>query len=356
MKRLFAGLLLAASVFAGNWPTDLTGITESGRLAGVVSVVVDKEKVLEEHVAGYSDAEKKIPLKRDALFWIASETKSFTAVSLMMLVDEGKVSLDDTVAKYYPEFQPGKHITLRMVMSHTAGFPFLLPDEKRIDALSHEQKMKIYSTLPLIYEPGTQYKYSNIGINIAGAVVEKVSGEKIEDFMKRRIFEPLEMKDTSFFPTAEAAARLVRNHVPNADKTKLTAGDVPYMTPLSSKESVRYAEAGGGLFSTADDMVHYVQMFLNGGVYKGHRILSEEAVRQISAKQTGDRVTNNYGLGIQVENGGFGHGGACGTQFFIGTRDGIGLVYMVQHSGYLDNGSRCWGEFRQWALEKYGKK
>jgi CubicO group peptidase (beta-lactamase class C family) len=296
-------------------PTALQPFVDSHSLAGAVTLVADGDKVLSLDAVGYADVAAKRPMKTDALFWIASQSKAITAAALMTLVDEGKVKLDDPVEKYLPEFKgqmlaveeekgktvlrkPKHPITVREVLSHTSGLPFQSSKEApTLDLLPLREAVASYAAEPLLFEPGTKYQYSNVGINTAGRIIEVVSGTPYEDFLAKRLFVPLDMKDTTFWPDDEQLKRLAKSYRPNKDKTDLEETVVTQLCyPLGDKGK-RYQVPAGGLFSTAEDVARFCQMVLGGGVYQGKRILSEEAVKQMTSNQTGDAVKESYGLG-----------------------------------------------------------
>jgi CubicO group peptidase (beta-lactamase class C family) len=340
-------------------------------LAGAVLLVADKDKVLDLEAVGFADLASHKAMKTDALFWIASQSKPITAAALMMLVDEGKVKLDDPVEKYLPEFRgqwlglkadqdhillvrPKRPPTVRNILSHTSGMPFRSKmEEPTLDLLLLRDAVRSYAMTPLDFEPGTKYAYSNAGINTAGRIIEVVSGMPYEEFLDRRLFGPLGMKDTTFWPSGEQLSRLAKSYRPNADKTDLEEvkiGQLRY--PLDDRQ--RQPMPAGGLFSTAADTARFCQMVLNGGTWGGKRYLSEEAVRQMTSKQTGDAVKDNYGLGWST-GGTFGHGGAHATNMTIDPRRGLITVWMVQETGgFPKDGARAQDAFRRAAQEKFG--
>jgi CubicO group peptidase (beta-lactamase class C family) len=347
---------------------------DDGTLAGAVMLVANKDKVLAVEAVGWADIAAKIMMPLDALFWIASMSKPITAAALMMLVDEGKVSLNDPVEKYIPEFknvqvptakpekgkevklrEPSRPMTVREVLSHTSGLPFGSPQEKpTIDVLPLKDAVLSYTKNPLLHDPGTGYQYSNAGINTAGRIIEIASGMPYEEFLDKRLFGPLGMKDTTFWPSEEQVKRLAKSYKPGKDKKSLeltTIGALKY--PLTSKTD-RYPCPGGGLFSTAGDCGIFCQMLLNGGEYKGKRYLSEAALKELSSKQTGKDIKTNYGLGFSVDPNGFGHGGAYATNMYIDRKRGLVTVWMVQHAGFPGNGNQAQGAFRAAAEKMYG--
>jgi CubicO group peptidase (beta-lactamase class C family) len=384
----FALLMLAAisrmplSVFAEDSPAVSTKsvaavlqpFVDKHALAGAVTLVADKDKVLSLDAIGFTDVAAQKPMPPDALFWIASQTKSFTATALMMLVDEGKVKLDDPVEKYLPEFKgqwvraygdnqvqllkkPKQPMTVRHILSHTCGLPFKSAmEEPTLDLLPLHVAVQSYVMTPLSFEPGTKlFQYSNPGINIAGRIIEVVSGMAYEKFLDKRLLQPLGMKDTTFWPTDEQLKRLAKSYKPNDDKCDLEETKITFLKyPLNDRK--RYAFPGGGLFSTAAEVGRFCQMVLNGGTFQGKRYLSEKAVKQMATTQIGDPAKGGYGLGWSTHGVGvFGHGGAQATNMTIDTNRGLVTVFMVQHAGFPKDGSKSQAAFHKAALERFSR-
>jgi CubicO group peptidase (beta-lactamase class C family) len=341
-------------------------------LAGAVTLVADKDRVLSLEAVGFADIANNTLMGTDALFWIASQSKPITAAALMMLVDEGKVSLDDPVEKYVPEFsdlwvveernkermllkRPAQRITVRNLLSHTSGLPFASAMERpTLDVLTLRDAARSYAMTPLLFEPGSKYQYSNAGINTAGRIIEVVSGMSYEDFLQKRLFDPLGMKDTTFWPNQQQLRRLAKSYRANKDGSDLeeiTVGQLKY--PLNDRR--RQPMPAGGLFSTARDVGRFCQMMLNGGTFAGKRVVSESAVKEMTRKQTGPGIKEGYGLGWSTGGGSFGHGGAFSTNMTIDTKRGLVFVYMVQHAGFPKDGGRAQGEFRKAAEERFGR-
>ena len=337
-------------------------------LAGAVTLVADKDKVLSVDTVGFADTAGQKPMKADSLFWIASQSKPITAAAFVILVDEGKVKLDDPVEKYLPEFKdqwliveqdkehqllkkPAHPITVREILSHTSGLPFSSAMEKpTLDGLPLREAVRSYAMTPLQFEPGTKYQYSNAGINTAGRIIEVVSKMSYEDFLDKRLFQPLGMKDTTFWPSEEQVKRLAKSYKPNEDKTDLVEINIGQLQYPLTDHKHRYPMPAGGLFSTAHDAARFCQMMLNGGTtLDGKRILSEGAVKEMTKKQTAEGVKESYGLGFSVGGDGFGHGGAHSTNMNIDTKRGLVMVWMVQHAGYANDGGKSQGEFRKTA-------
>jgi CubicO group peptidase (beta-lactamase class C family) len=360
-----------ASAAAKSPSAALQTFVDAGTLAGAVTLVADKDKVLSLEAIGFADIAAKKPMKTDALFWIASQSKPITAAALMMLVDEDKVKLDDPVERHLPEFknlwlaveQDKEHIllkkakrpiTVRDILSHTSGMPFKSAlEEPTLDALPLRDAVRSYAMTPLQFEPGSKYQYSNAGINTAGRIIEVVSGISYETFLDKRLLGPLGMKDTTFWPSEEQLSRLASAYKPNAAKTGLEATTISQLQyPLSDRK--RQPMPAGGLFSTANDVARFCQLMLNGGVFDGKRLLSEEAVKQMTTKQTGDAVKESYGLGWSTGDGTFGHGGAFATNMSVNTKRGLITVFLVQHAGFPGDGDKSLAAFQKAAEEGFG--
>ncbi len=366
-------LSLATGARAGESPVEaaLQPYVASNWLAGAVTVVVGTNDIVSHEAVGYADVAGKAPMKKDAFFWIASMTKPITAVAFMMLVDEGKVSLDDPVGKYIPPLnnlwvvdkkdndtmslkKQARPITLRHLLSHTSGLPFLTPvlaDD--LASLPLDQQVLSFTMNPLEYQPGEGYRYSNEGIDTIGRVIEIASGMPYEKFLQTRVFDPLGMRETTFFPSAAQVKRLAKTYGPNAEKNGLAEAAVPYLrTPFDRPG--RNPEPGGGLFSTGEDLARFCQMLLNKGMSKGKRLLSENAIAELSKVQTG-QPNQKYGLGFAVDldgRGAFGHGGALATNMTIYPDRHLALIWLVQvRDGYPGKGGDAQGAFNAAAFK-----
>ena len=348
----------------------LQPFVESGSLAGAVTVVANKDKVLSLETVGFMDVGAKQAMKTDSLFWIASMSKPITGTALMLLVDEGQVKLDDPIEKYLPEFKelqvtvansaelkkPSRLVTVRDVMSHTSGMPFKSAKEQpTLDGLSLKVAVLSYAATPLQSEPGAKYQYSNAGINTGARIIEVVSGMSYEDFMDQRLFKPLGMKDTTFWPNEEQVSRLAKPYKPSADKTKLEETTISQLTYPLSKRDNRYPMPAGGLFSTGADVATFCRMLLNGGELNGKRYLSEAAIKTMTSKQTGDAVNEGYGIGWSTNGKTFGHGGALATNMTIDPKRGLITVFLVQHAGFPGDGGKSHGAFVNAANDAFGK-
>jgi CubicO group peptidase (beta-lactamase class C family) len=380
-RRHFLGTIPAAFLLpalradeGGSLADVLKPFVNEGNLAGAVTLVANKDKVLDLGAVGFADIGAKEAMKPDAMFWIASMSKPITATALMLLVDEGAVKLDDPVEKYLPGFKlamvavekdedhvllkkPKIAPTVRSCLSHTSGMPFgSLMEQPTIDVLPLEAAIRSYVLTPLSYEPHTKHVYSNAGINTAGRIVEVVSKMPFETFLDKRVFGPCGMTDTTFWPNAAQVKRLAKSYKPGPDKKGLEATTVGALKYPLSEKSNRFPCPGGGLFSTAADCAKFCQMLLNGGKVGDKTIISVESIAEMGKKQTPDPINVSYGLGWAVGPGWFGHGGAYATNMTIDTKRGLVYVFMVQHAGFPGNGGQSQGVFRKAAEAKYGPK
>ncbi len=332
-------------------------------ISGAVTLIGDKDNVLSLETVGLADVAAKRPMTDDTLFWIASMTKSVTGTAVMLLVSDGKLSVDDPVEKYLPEFKgqqvdagPGKPtvkqmrlITIRDLLTHTSGvIPHSVAEDHSLDRVPQREAVASYARVPLRFQAGNRYEYSNGGINTAGRIVEVVSGMPFDRFLEERLFRPLGMKDTTFWPNTEQLKRLAKSYRPSADGKSLVETPIDQLTyPLSDPR--RGGAPAGGLFSTAHDLYLLGRMVLNGGSYGGRRYLTSEAVTQMTSNQIGNLpmngpdLTYGYGLGWIVHRlhpagdptgpGTFGAGGAYNTQMGIDPVHNLISVMLVQEAG-----------------------
>ena len=372
VSALFISKLLFAEAPATS-SIVLKTFVDKHELAGAVALVADKNKVLSVESVGFADIAAGKVMKQDNIFWIASQSKPMTAVAVMMLVDDGKISLDDPIEKYLPEFRsqmvvtekdsehvvlrkPKHPITVRETLNHTSGLPFKSAiEEPTLDGLSLSSAVRSYAMTPLLSEPGTVYRYSNAGINTAARLIEVVAKVKYEDFMQQKLFDPLGMKDTTFWPNEAQSLRVAKSYRPDASKTNLAEFPISQLIYPLSDRSHRFPMPAGGLFSTAIDTYLFCRMLLNNGELDGKRYLSENSMRELSKRQTPAAIKESYGLGFSVSPDSYGHGGAHATNMEIRSGKGLVLVWMVQHGGFPGEGGKAQGAFRTWALDKFGK-
>ena len=343
---------------------------ESGELPGAISVLY-KDGVQETACLGWADVDKKIPMSLDRTFMQCSQTKGFCGVTVAILLEEGKISLDDPVSKYLPEFKtlrvavkdkdgkitlvPAKNVlTIRMVMNHTGGFPFEIPSkcEKGWSSCSLRDSAREGAANPLLFEPGTNVRYSNTGIDIGAAIVEVVTGKPWEVFLKERVLDPLGMKDTTFQPTDEQLSRAISMYdVKAGQKAKFRAFNK--WMPLPHNGPTVFPSAGAGLWTTAADQLKFYKMLMNLGVGEnGVRILKEETVKKYLAANTRPAsVKGSYSMGLWVDfaEGSMGHGGAWKTKAEINWRKKELRLWVVQQNGKAGGWLKAWNK----AAEKF---
>jgi CubicO group peptidase (beta-lactamase class C family) len=324
-------------------------------VSGAVTLVATPDRVVHLDAIGEADIEEGKSMAPDSIFWIASMTKPVTATAVLMLQDEGKLSVDDPVEKHLPEFEdlktvdgkPAK-VTIRHLLTHTSGMGEISPDEARATR-DLAGLIPRYVGKPVRFEPGSKWAYCQSGINTAARIVEVVSGESFDRFVERRLFGPLGMKDTTFYLSEEQLPRLATPYR-RTDEGELVATGNIILYGKSPTSRDRFPAANGGLFSTAPDYARFCQMILNGGESGGKRFLTSESVKLMTAVQTGDLKTgftegNGWGLGwcvarepqgvtAMLSPGTFGHGGAYGTQAWIDPAKDRIYILMIQRANF----------------------
>lgn len=350
---------------------------DSGRLPGAISVLYNNG-IQETCCIGYADPRTKRPITMDDAFMQCSQTKGFCGVTIAKLVEEGKISLDDPVSKYLPEFSTlwvldGKTdstmtlhkaknvLTVRMCLNHTGGFPFEC-SAKRKDVRGGgwsggapiRQVASIAAESPIMFEPGTKALYSNTGIDIGAAVVETVTGMKWEKYLKETVLDPLGMNDTWFWPTDKQIENKIELFNIKEGQPSEWLEENPWEQRPYNDSHV-FASAGAGLWSTANDQLKFYKMLMNLGVGdNGVRILKEETVKSILAVSTRPAGLGDYSLGLTApvvdsEDAWFGHGGAWGTNCVVNWHKKQLKLWVVQAS----SGKRFWGEAMAAAAEKF---
>jgi len=376
MKHTALFLLLAFSLHAEApvKPVSIAASQEAfvkdGQLAGAVTLLWQDGKVISHEAVGLQDIASQTPMAKDSLFWIASMTKPITALAVMMLQDEGKLSIEDTVAKHLPEFKgqmllkektdaqtvlvrPARPVTIKDLLTHTSGLVGNSPlDGDAIDVLTLKEAVITYALSPLQFEPGSKWSYCNPGINTLGRIVEVVSGEEYAEFLEKRLFKPLGMKDTTFWPNKKELSRLATSYKPTADGKGLEVATIKYLTPPFSDKK-RTPLAAGGLFSTAEDLLKLYSMHMNGGEADGRRYISAASLKLMTQSHTGDLkagftegmgmglgfqvVVNPTGITLLLSPGTYGHGGAHGTQGWMDPVKKTIHILLIQRAG-LKNG------------------
>ena len=352
---------------------DATG--DCGYIGGV-SLVIHNGKLIHLAASGYRDLERREPVHTDDIFRIYSMTKPVTSVALMLLVDEGKLDLGDRLDQYVPEFAlvqvldagPGGHsttrpprspITLRELLTHTAGFPAGLPGDAPAAELqltadphgAHDLRgfTERLATAPLAADPGTRFAYDGAATEVIARVVEVVSGESFADFLQKRIFDPLLMPDTGFRVPHAQRHRVVDITTMDDTGHLRIADGVSAATPGEPLRA--YSSGAGGLYSTAGDYARFARMLLNGGTLDGAQLLSHASVAAIMGNQLAgvlDPPVNQFNQGEGFGLGGyvvldpvrrgqlgsvgqFGWAGAASTTFTVDPEEQLIAILLLQH-------------------------
>lgn len=352
---------------------------EQGKIAGAVTLILRNGKVAHLEAVGQMDEGK--PMRADALFRIASMSKAVTSVAVMMLYEEGRLLLDDPISKYIPEFKSPKvavktedgqsfdlvparsEITVRHLLTHTSGLTYrfigiepwarLYKEAGVVDGLTQTDSLladnvKKLAKLPLMHQPGERYSYS-LSTDVLGYLVEVVSGVTLDEFFRRRIFEPLRMTDTGFYPPEAKLARLaaVYNQLPDGHIKRMNdepseRGYLIFSASYPYKGARRYYSGGAGLISTINDYGRFLQALLNGGELDGTRILSRKTVELMTVNHVGDLFgPQGFGLGFSVVRdlgrgnelgsvGQYGWGGFFYTNFFVDPKEKMVGIFMSQ--------------------------
>ena len=371
----------------GLSPERLTRINEmmkrhlaAGDFAGGVTLVARKGKIAHLEAHGVMDLESKLPMPKNAVFRIASMTKPVTGVAIMMMMEEGKLRITDPVSKFIPEFKDMKvavaspaqgpppppaagqgpaaprfhtvpaerQITIRDLLTHTSGLasgPMGNSDVRKVARKANETLADYIPRLALTaleFQPGTRWMYSaQAGMDTLGRIVEIASGQPFDQFLRQRLFDPLGMKEISFYPTETLEPRMPT--VYQAGAKGLQKNQNP-----NSMSSKVYFMGSGGLITTAEEYAKFGQMLLNGGELNGKRLLSPRTVEYMSAVHIPDTlpgrpVGEGYGLSVRVVNhavvggsrlsdGSFGWSGVYGTHFWVDPKEEIVAVMMTQTS------------------------
>jgi CubicO group peptidase (beta-lactamase class C family) len=357
---------------------------DSGQITGAVTMVSRKGRIAHYEAQGLMDVEGKTPMRKDAIFRMASMSKPVTGVAILMLMEDGKLRLTDPVSRFIPEFKnpkvamlktpaapagppaPGqpprepetyavpaeRELTIRDLLTHTNGLETGGPGSReggRISPRNTSSNLAAYvptlGAVALDFQPGTKWQYSALaGIETLGRIVEIASGMTFDQFLQKRIFEPLGMKDTAFYPTDDRLPRVVTLY--ERKPTGLSRTDTPSWLATKTLFS-----GGGGLWSTAEDYMQFAQMLVNSGQLNGKRLLGPRTVDLMSSNHVGDLYSGigqrlkGMGFGLTVEvvmdgvsanrresNGSFGRDGAFGTHFWVDRKEQLAGLLMVQES------------------------
>ncbi len=343
MRNLMLVLCLVTGVL-GSWVAGQDAVSQQaafkliedavakGEIPGAVVLVAQRGKIVREAAYGLSDIENHVPFRTDTVCWLASVTKPVTTTAIMKLVEEGKLRLDDPVEKYLPEFQTqqdkeGRHhaITIRQLLTHTAGLPADPPTRKDVFDPEWRGKSVAQSVGPIAqatleFTPGAKVQYSNAGFYVLGRIIEIASGRPYADYVREKILDPLGMKE-SFYPRGLASVEPRRRasiYRQKQGERFLYFRYEPGMTTCNDTPD-------GGLFCTARNLFKFCQMFLdNDG-----RILSKDSVEQMLRQQAPGR-----GLGWALENGGFAHAGSSGAYAWGDPHTGIVAILLIQYNDF----------------------
>jgi len=335
---------------------------EADRVRNVVLLVARRGKVVLHEALGWKDKEKGTALKTDAMFRMASNTKPVVATGISILVEEGKLAYDDLVREHIGAFDNYRAggITIHHLLTHTSGFridpiffkPLIAKSAAHPEAPSLQLEVARFGEVGATVAVGTTYKYSNPGYNTLGALVEVGSGQALDAFLKERIYEPLGMVDSYHHEVAEKLDGKLERMSVVYERDKEGQWGVRWRP--GAEPQYPFVRASGGMISTAMDYAIFCQMFLNGGVYGGKRILKEETAAAMTSRQTASLYTAEeregreryYGYGWNVSRDGtFSHGGSDGTMAWVVPEQRLIVLAFTQSPG-KDNG-RLGGRFLQ---------
>ena len=362
--------------------TRLQEWADKGWMQGGAALIIRNGKVVYYKAVGYNDIEAKVLMKRDDIFRIASQTKAITSVAIMQLMEEGKLLLDDPVSKYIPAFRkqqvlatfndidttyttvPAKaDITIRQLLTHTSGLGYAQIGSKESNAIYAKANltagigvqgddllsaMNRLAKLPLMHQPGERWTYG-LNTDLLGCLVEVISGQNLNEFFTKHIFEPLGMQDTYFTIPTTKANRLVKlyRELPGG-KLEKSPGNMlngKTITPEYPLQTSTYYSGGAGLSSTIGDYAIFLQTLLNGGIYNGKRILSRKTVEMMITNQIGEVAygggQDKFGLGFSIimeksagrtpaSVGTFAWGGAFATSYWVDPQEKMVYLFYRQ--------------------------
>ena len=364
----------------------LQHFVDNDQISGAVTAVVGPDGLIAVEAFGLADIAGKRSMSKDSMFWIASMTKPMTAMAVMMLVEEGKVKLDDPLEKFVPEFKgiqlktaqglvaPQRMVTVKDLLTHVSGIDTsaVTPPGAPVDTIPLAEMCVRYAGKPLVSEPGAKWTYNNNAINLLGRIIEVASGKDYADFMQERLFDPLGMENTTFWPSPDHMDVLAKPYSKDKESGALVeAKNTRFSTPLHDPKRTPFP--AGGLYSCARDLGQLYQMLLNDGELDGKRFLKAATLKQMTANQLGDLPNVSFapgmrmGLGFHIvgepkeatENlspGTYGHGGAFGTQAWIDPVKKRAYVLLIQRTDLKNSdGSDIRREFQRAAKEAYAR-
>lgn len=377
----------------------LTEYAAAGRVPGAVALVLRDGKVVYRRAFGVADIPTQTPLRTDAIFRIASQTKALTSVGLMLLYDESKFQLDDPIAKYLPAFANPQvlatfnpkdstyttvpangPVTIRQLFTHNSGISYPVIGSKEATAIYAKAgipsgigtptgtlaaSMDALGKLPLMHQPGAKFSYG-LSVDVLGRLIEVLAGQSLDQFLRQRLFQPLGMKDTYFYLPADKQARLVELYTEDATRQTVPMMPQGRMFPNYPKAAGgTYFSGGAGLSSTIDDYAHFLQMVLNNGTYQGRQLLKPATVALITQNQMGavSQGGNKFGLGFSIttpENakvpglsaGSYEWGGIFGTTYWVDPQQKlVGLIYTQKYPN--STGRDLAGKFKAAVYESF---
>jgi CubicO group peptidase (beta-lactamase class C family) len=335
----------------------MQAFVDQGELTGIVTLVATKDRVLYQGAVGTSDGTRR--MQTSDLFWIASMSKPMTAVAAAMLVDDGKLRFDDPVEKYIPEFRNLKvgagdplirPILLRDLLNHTSGLPYNYNVTQPHWTL--QQFVRQIAAQPLEFQPGTDWYYSNAGIDVVGYIVQVASGMPLDQFMQKRLFDPLGMKDTTFWITPDNVRRYAHAYALDSQSRKLR--ELPFWGAYGTEITDRQRPPLGaaGIFSTAQDLARFYQMMLNQGKIGDHVLLQPHTLAQLISHQigplsAGSGLSWGYGFALVADPmgmaanrmlapGSYGHMGIFGTNSWADPKRGVIYVLLMERGNSDD--------------------
>ena len=376
----------------------LTEYTAANRVPGAIALVLQNGQVVYRKAFGLADVAAQVPLRTDAIVRIASQTKAVTSAGLMLLYDEGKFQLDDPISKYLPAFANAKvlatfnaadssyttvpaqrEVTIRQLLTHTSGISYPVIGTREATAIYAKAMipsgigtptgtlataMDALGKLPLLHQPGEQFTYG-LSVDVLGRLVEVLAGQPLDQYLRRRLFEPLGMRDTWFYLPPDKQARLATLYSEDAAKATVPMKPIDRMVPDYPKAKGTYFSGGAGLSSTIDDYAVFLQMLLNGGIYNGQRLLKPATVALMTQNQIGEvnQGDHKFSLGFSLttaknvqpygpSEGSYEWGGIFGTTYWVDPK--AKLVALVYTQKYPSSTSRdLAGKFKKAVYQSF---
>jgi len=350
---------------------------DSGWIAGAVGFIARDGKIVYDKPFGINNVETKTPMHKDDIFRIASQTKAITSLAVMMLFEQGKFLLDDPISKYIPEFanptvlekfnvkdssyttvKANREITIRDLLTHTSGIDYAVIGSENMNPIYAKagipmgfvsekivlgDKIRKLGRLPLVHQPGERFTYG-LNVDVLGYLVEVLSGESLDHYFQKHIFESLGMNDTYFYLPASKYNRLVKVTAEDKNHHLVNASSDFVDYPINGKT---YFSGGAGLSSTVKDYATFLQMLLNKGEYNGKRLLARRTVELMTSNQIGDLNLgrDKFGLGFEIttangqaklgiSEGSFSWGGYFATSYWADPKEHLVCLLFLQQSPF----------------------